>query len=96
MKIFSFCVLYTVLTFSHPKVKSYSFSISSQFNFKNRNIFQNFKRLKWKFNKHKKLIIQMIFIASCIEEIYLNILDKQPSWTYLRLLFELFLLIGWL
>ena len=49
MKIFFFCVFYTVWTFSHPKMKSCSFSISSQFNFKNRHFFQAFKLAKWKF-----------------------------------------------
>ena len=48
------------------------------------------------FNNNKQLIIQMIFMASCIEEIYLKVLDKQASWTYVRLIFELFLVISWL
>ena len=48
------------------------------------------------FNNDKQLIIQMIFMASCIEEIYLKVLDKQASWTYVRLIFELFLVISWL
>ena len=50
----------------------------------------------WKFNNHKQLIIQMMFMASCIEEIYLKVMDKQASWTYVRLIFELFLVISWL
>ena len=48
------------------------------------------------FNNHKQLIIQMIFMASCIEEIYLKVLDKQTPWTYVRPIFELFLVISWL
>ena len=46
------------------------------------------------FNNHKQLIIQMIFMARCIEEVYLKLLDKQASWTYVRLIFELFLVTG--
>ena len=48
------------------------------------------------FNNNKQLIIQMIFMASCIEEIYLKVLDKQSSWTYVRLIFERFVVISWL
>ena len=48
------------------------------------------------FNNHNQLIIQMICIASCIEEIYLKVLDKQSSWTYVRLIFERFVVISWL
>ena len=39
------------------------------------------------FNNHKQLIIQMIFMASCIEGIYFKVLDKQAAWTYVRLIF---------
>ena len=116
MKIFFFCVFYTVWTFSHPKMKSCSFSISSQFNIKNLTsqfnfnltffrvatrldhtaFFSNRQAGNGNFNNHKQLIIQMIFMASCIEEVYLKVLDKQASWTYVRLIFELFLVISWL
>ena len=46
---FFFCLFYTAWTFSYPKMKSCSFSISSQFNFTNRHCFQTFKGAKWKF-----------------------------------------------
>ena len=89
------CVL-TAWTFSLPKMKSCSFSISSQFNFKNGHFFKPSDRQNENFNNHKQLIIQIIFMASCIEEIYLKVLDKQAPWTYVRLIFELFLVISWL
>ena len=60
-----------VWTFSHAEMKSCSFSITSQFNFKNGHFF--FKPSNGQngnFNNHKQLITQMIFMASCIEEIY--------------------------
>ena len=76
MKIFFFCVFYTVWTFSHPKMKSCSFSVSSQFNFKNGHFFKPSNRQNGNFSNDKELIIQMIFMASCIEEIYLKVLDK--------------------
>ena len=41
------------------------------------------------FNNRNQLIIQMIFMTSCTEEIYLEVLDKQASWTYVKLIFEL-------
>ena len=75
-KISFFCVFYTVWTFSNPKMKSCSFSISSQFNFKNGHFLKLSNRQNGNFNIHKQLIIQMIFMASCIEEIYLKVLDK--------------------
>ena len=96
IKIFTFFVFYTVWTFSHPKMKSCSFSVSSQFNFKNGHFFKPSNRQNGNFSNHKQLIIQMIFMASCIEEIYLKVLDKQASWTYATLIFELFLVISWL
>ena len=40
IKNFFFCVFHTVWTFSHPKMKSYSFSSRSQFNFKNGHFFR--------------------------------------------------------
>ena len=89
------CVLHS-LNFSNPKMKSCSFSISSQFNFKNGHFLKPSNRQNGNFNIHKQMIIQMIFMASCIEEIYLKVLDKQASWTYVRLIFELFLVISWL
>ena len=96
MKISFFYVFYTIWTFSNPKMKSCSFSISSQFNFKNGHFLKPSNRQNGNFNIHKQMIIQMIFMASCIEEIYLKVLDKQASWTYVRLIFELFLVISWL
>ena len=94
MKTFFFCVFYTVWTFSLPKMKSCSFSISSQFNFKTGIFFKPSNGQNENFNNHKQLIIQMIFMARCIEEVYLKLLDKQASWTYVRLIFELFLVTG--
>ena len=69
------CVLHS-LNFSNPKMKSCSFSISSQFNFKNGHFLKPSNRQNGNFNIHKQMIIQMIFMASCIEEIYLKVLDK--------------------
>ena len=40
MKIFFFCVFFTAWTFSLPKMKSCSFSFSSQFKFKNGHFFR--------------------------------------------------------
>ena len=31
------------------------------------------------FNNHKQLIIQIIFMASCSEEVYVKVLEKQAS-----------------
>ena len=59
-------------------------------------VFKPSNRQNGDFNNHKQLIIQMIFMASCIEEIYLKVLDKQTPWTYVRPIFELFLVISWL
>ena len=57
MKVLFFCVFYTVWTFSHPKMKSCSFSISSQFNFKNGHFFKPSNGQNGNFNNHKQLII---------------------------------------
>ena len=42
-------------------------------------IFKPSDRQNENFNNHKQLIIQKFFMASCIEEIYVKVLDKQAS-----------------
>ena len=92
MKILFFCMLYTIWTLSHPKMKFCSFPISSQFNFKNGHFFKPSNGQNGNFNNHKQLIIQLIFMAICIEEIYLK------YWTsrYSELMSDWFLSFFWL
>ena len=97
MKIFFFCVFYTVWTFSHPKMKSCSFSISSQFNFKNGHLFTS-RRVgtirsccfHWRISKPKPIFLlnqkhQLLkFITMFIFHVAIvNLMHRQKIRSYL-------------
>ena len=87
-----------VWTFSHAEMKSCSFSITSQFNFKNGHFFSNLRTGKMEIliTTNNWLLKWSSWLAALKKFIQLKVLDKQASWTYVRLIFELFLVISWL
>ena len=96
VRIFFFCVFSTVWTFFHRRIKPCFLPLAHNLSSKTGIFFRPWNGKNWNFNNHKQLIIQMIIMASCIKEIYLKVLGKQASWTYVRLIFEPFLVISWL
>ena len=95
---FYFSMCSTVWTFSLPKMKFCSFTISSQFNFKKRAFFSNLQTGKMEIltTTSNWLLKWSSWLAALKKFIHLKVLDKQASWTYVRLIFELFLVISWL
>ena len=93
-KSFFFDVFYTVWTFSHPKTKSYSFSISLQSNFKNRHFFRvatiQSCCFHWRISKSKPIFVlnqkhQLLkFITIFIFHVaIIHLMQRQKTRSYL-------------